>query len=248
MARSSSEQDRSVKEFALSAKRILGVQSKEKDSSTSSIDNNKHESKTEVTGPNLFVSKTIEVLEGSLSSNSKHADEQKTVRNAVDVLDLSSSTRSNTMDSLLSVQIDKDTKFADDGLKTSLEPMVSEKQYETGDVTTVNSNVVNRGNISQVEESSNDVVDELKVVDDESITSSKSLVNDKEPTIACEADGSTIGPDQSTEPGHGWEMDSLKLASGSLDCTVIKHKLKLHSVYPEIQVRIQFCRNFIILC
>ena len=238
MARSSSEQDRSVKEFALSAKRILAVQSKEKDSSTSSIDNNKHESKTEVTGPNLFVSKTIEVLEGSLSSNSKHA---------VDVLDLSSSTRSNTMDSLLSVQIDKDTKIADDGLKTSLEPMVSEKQYETGDVTTVNSNVVNSGNISQVEESSNDVVDEPKVVDDESITSSKSLVNDKEPTIACEADGSTIGPDQSTEPGHGWELDSLKLASGSLDCTVIKHKLKLHSVYPEIQVRIQFCTKFIIL-
>lgn len=34
---------------------------------------------------------------------------------------------------------------------------------------------------------------------------------------------------------HGWDFEKLKTATGNPDCTVLRHKLHLHSVYPEIQ-------------
>eukprot|EP00250_Pteridium_aquilinum_P009817 c18956_g1_i1 orf=80-2092(+) len=42
---------------------------------------------------------------------------------------------------------------------------------------------------------------------------------------------------QSITPEHGWDPEELKIATGFTDDTVVKHELKLFSVYPEVQGR-----------
>ncbi|MCO5568482.1 hypothetical protein L7F22_022181 [Adiantum nelumboides] len=49
---------------------------------------------------------------------------------------------------------------------------------------------------------------------------------------AKEARGSSGSP---TIAAHGWDPEVLKTISGSDNCTVVKHGLKLFSVYPEVQ-------------
>ncbi|KAI5085029.1 hypothetical protein GOP47_0001198 [Adiantum capillus-veneris] len=47
-----------------------------------------------------------------------------------------------------------------------------------------------------------------------------------------EESGSPVPP---TLADHGWDPEALRMVSGSDNCTVVKHGLKLFSVYPEVQ-------------
>lgn len=264
MARFASKQDIHATEFASSAREVLKMYSGTSSSRTSNPAN-KHESKAEDPVVKNFVSKTIEILESSLSSQGslKQMVEGGNLANhGVNGVDVSpgigrvmSSEATCTKSSFLSVgqRYMKAQAAHHTEINSSESVNVSDPSRGGMEVPTQSSVACDQlscGNNAKKESIPDAVEGGVEVPTKSSVACDRLLHANtaQEGSIPDAVDKTGMDtavphctpPDssvQSTMPDHCWDFEELKTATGHPDSTVIKHKLNLCSVYPEVQGR-----------
>lgn len=261
-ARFASKQEIYAMEFASSAREVLKMYSGTSSSRTSNPVN-KLESKAKDPVVKNFISKTIEILESSLSSQGslkEMAEGGNLANDGVNGVDISpgigrvvSSEATCTKSSFLSVGQRYTKAQASDHTQISSSESVYVSDPSGGgmEVPTESSAACDQfscGNDAKKESIPDAVEGGVEVPTKSSVACDRLLhVNTAQegsiPDAVDERGMDTAVPHctppdvsvQSTMPDHCWDLEELKTATGRPDSTVIKHKLNLCSVYPEVQ-------------
>lgn len=220
VAKFASKQETHALDFANSAKEVLSSTTSIGRSSTI-LSDNKHTHKNEGTPAKKIVSKTIEILESCINSQPS----SRCMANTVTEVDVAPSSSKGMDTRTLSVNAYTSSELvAHFGSKMELS---SESCSETPEQKSLNG--FDGVSTEACTASSSTCVEVLCDIAApvSTIPTDIAKANDDQCTAADP-------PGQST-PDHHWDPEELKLATGFANSTVVKHELKLFSVYPEIQ-------------